>query len=563
MKSFFSLRVPALLLILLSSGYLSFSHAQQRLVQQLVFVYCGDTKENIVEPEDVNVYFELDGRHYPGMDTYYPEGTHTLRVVIKPKPGHETMARSYTIKKITWYGETNNGTKQTIQAFNPNNKEYSLTITINRAEFRSYVVAVQVDKCAEQSYGEAMVKVLTTISYSPGGTQTPVSDITVQIGDRPVSIDAEGVGWLKIRPDNYKMTYSRRTDYAAKAGTVSLRSSKQNSTQMLGSKARTSDVTIQECNVPLLKENTGSGNLYDFELRINMIAKATASGNEVRVIAIMPGVQVHKAGTPENNWVDLEKDAVLGQGDEISCDPDGSVTLQFADMGTTVVKNTTQLKIASYFTEGGVVKTEILLKMGEVAAKVHKSEATKSDFRIKSPSFTSSRRDTWFSHRYDPSTKTDIIKVEEGTVDVIQNNSKAIVATVRTGQQVTGINSKLGGVMPIQEKIDFSMKPSTKITAGSGALDGVWLITQGGYTGKMTLRQSGEQLSGQVDWTNHPKGTIQDGTAKYTMIMFTIEYAGGLVGYYSATLDESGKKMINGTGTTNKGASVTWTAIKQ
>jgi hypothetical protein len=563
MKSFFSLRVPALLLLLLFPGLFSLCYAQKRLVQQTVFIYCGDTKENIYEPEDVNVSFELDGLRYPGTETYYPEGTHTLRVAITPKPGHETMARSYTIKKITWYGETNNSTKQTIQTFNPNNKEYSLTININRAEFRAYLVAVQLDKCAEQSYGEAMVKVLTTISYSPGGAQTPVSDIAVQIGDRPVNIDAEGVGWLKIRPDNYKMTYSRRTDYAAKPGTVSLRSSKQNSTQILGSKARTSDVTIQECDVPLLKENTGSGNLYDFELRINMIGKASTPINEVRVIGVVPGVQVHKAGTPEDHWVELEKDAVLQQGDEISCDPEGSVLLQFADMGTTVVKNTTQLKIASYFTEGGVVKTEILLKMGEVAAKVHKSEATKSDFRIKSPTFTSSRRGTWFSHRYDPSTKTDIIKVEDGTVDVIQNNSNAIVATVKTGQQVTGINSKLGGVIPIQEKIDFSMKPSTKTVTGSGALDGVWLITQGGYTGKITLHQSGEELSGQVDWTNHPKGTIQSGTTKYTMIMFTIEYPGGLLGYYSATLDESGRKMINGTGTTNKGAAVTWSAVKQ
>ena len=36
------------------------------------------------------------------------------------------------------------------------------------------------------------------------------------------------------------------------------------------------------------------------------------------------------------------------------------------------------LQIASFFTEGGVVRTEILLKMGKVAAKVNKSEATKS-----------------------------------------------------------------------------------------------------------------------------------------------------------------------------------------
>lgn len=129
-------------------------------------------------------------------------------------------------------------------------------------------------------------------------------------------------------------------------------------------------------------------------LAVWLVSPLRAAINEVRVVAVQPDVQCHKAGTPEDDWVTVEKDTVLKQGDEISCDPDGACTLQFADTSTVVVKNTSQLKIASFFTEGGVVRTEILLKMGEVAAKVNKSEATRSDFRIKSPTGTASVRGT-------------------------------------------------------------------------------------------------------------------------------------------------------------------------
>jgi hypothetical protein len=179
-----------------------------------------------------------------------------------------------------------------------------------------------------------------------------------------------------------------------------------------------------------------------------------SAGNEVRIVAVHPGVQVHRAGTPPVNWVDLCKDTVLQQGDEISCDPDGSVTLQFADNSTVVVKNTTQLKIASFFTEGGVVKTEILLKMGEIAAKVHKSEATKSDFRIKNPTVGAGVRDrsvsralaraagdTEFSVFYDPGSKTSLWSVRAGALDVASGSGKPRVLSA--GQEAFIVGSKV------------------------------------------------------------------------------------------------------------------------
>jgi hypothetical protein len=144
----------------------------------------------------------------------------------------------------------------------------------------------------------------------------------------------------------------------------------------------------------------------------------TSAINEVRVTAVVPGVQFHKAGFAAGVWCDVTKDMVLKQGDEISCDPDGSVTLAFADNSTVVLHNTTQLKIASFFTEGGVVRTEILLKMGEVAAQVNKSEATKSDFRIQTQAGAGTTRGTTFNTFYDPGSRSAIFSTYEGTLEV-------------------------------------------------------------------------------------------------------------------------------------------------
>jgi hypothetical protein len=161
-----------------------------------------------------------------------------------------------------------------------------------------------------------------------------------------------------------------------------------------------------------------------------------AAVNEVRVVAVAQGADFHKAGTPEDQWVTLCKDTVLQQGDEISLDPDGAATLQFADNSTVVVRDTTQLKIASFFTEGGVVKTEILLKMGQIAAKVCKSCATKSDFRIKSPTGTASVRGTDFSVFYDPGTKAMLVWVREGLVEVDPVNDALATAQVPASKEV-------------------------------------------------------------------------------------------------------------------------------
>jgi FecR-like protein len=163
----------------------------------------------------------------------------------------------------------------------------------------------------------------------------------------------------------------------------------------------------------------------------------TAAINEVRVVSFKGEPGFHKARAADDVWCEIEKDSVLKQGDEISCGPDDEVTLQFADNSTVVVKNTSQLKIASFFTEGGTVKTEILLKMGAVAAKVHKSEATKSDFRIKEPNGDAlTVRGTTFSVFYDPGSKATLVSTTEGKVEVNPGGRGLETVIVPAGKQV-------------------------------------------------------------------------------------------------------------------------------
>ena len=106
-----------------------------------------------------------------------------------------------------------------------------------------------------------------------------------------------------------------------------------------------------------------------------------------------------------------------GEGDELNVDPDGEVVLEFGDNSRVTVEQTTQLKIASFFTEGGIVKTELLLKVGQVAASVNRSETTRSDMRIRSPSAAVSVRGTEFATAYDATTRVTKLTVTEGEVE--------------------------------------------------------------------------------------------------------------------------------------------------
>jgi hypothetical protein len=120
----------------------------------------------------------------------------------------------------------------------------------------------------------------------------------------------------------------------------------------------------------------------------------------VRVVELTPDVQVR---AEKGEWQDATVGMELTAGHEVSSTPDGRATLRFENNSTVVIQSTTQIKIASFFRQGGVVKTEILLKLGEIAAQVSREKTVRSDFQIRSPTATASVRGTEIhAARYTP-----------------------------------------------------------------------------------------------------------------------------------------------------------------
>lgn len=517
---------------------------------------------------DVKATVFMDSKEVPSIGGRFAVGAHYLRVNVAPREGY---SGNFIINKIEWYrcaagvyGEPKNEV-----SLEPKSKEGTMIVNIEEDNGKRlcYRVLIHVSKCGDEAPKEAKIKVITTkTEYKADPSAT--SNIQVLIGDQPITIDQDGIGFIKVKPGKYKLKVDGKEGTSTDPDGLSIKTTKNNATLPL-TRIPNKFVFINEYELDLSEGNSGTANLYDFEIRVNMKFRPKSGNNEVRIVALMPDVQVHKAGTPEDSWVTAYKDMVLQQGDEISCDPGGSATLQFADNSTTVVKNTTQLKIASYFTEGGVVKTEILLKMGEVAAKVHKSEATKSDFVIKTPGDGGSVRGTIFSYKYYPVLRSSFVKVEEGIVEVSSLSNAYAPVLVTAGKQITTYPSSIGKPESFTGKIDFTLPVKEKGDLNippkdiTNNITGNWQIIQGNYSGVLTLKQVGSELSGEVQWNNHQKGKLESGTFFSGFIIFVVVYDGDLRGNYTARLDETGMKLMDGKGLSNKGTETTWSATRR
>lgn len=243
-------------------------------------------------------------------------------------------------------------------------------------------------------------------------------------------------------------------------------------------------------------------------------ARRAQAINELRVVCVEPDVAVHREGSADESWDPVEVGTVLKQGDEISCDPDGIAVVAFADNSTFTLKHTTMLKIASFFTEGGVIRLEILLKMGEVAATINKSEATKSDFRIKQPTATASVRGTSFSVFYDPVTKASITSVTRGVVEVDPSKPGLKTVNVPAGKEVQvtpsavsapasiGKAGAIGGTNSVKAR-DLVM---ARIAAGNGPCalvlprTGAFSVRPSGSAWLVSVKSTGGKAKGWSTW---------------------------------------------------------------
>lgn len=568
-------------LIFLAIFFLPSPLRAQRMADVLykVFPVCANSSDPRNTLEDVRIAVYVDRKLLRPTGGFAETGLlHYLRVVAEPKEGVESSGGNFFIQKIEWMkcaaGVNGVPVKTETREFQTREAVMTVFIDSTTEDKSCYKAMIYVEKCGgTKKAQEAAVKFITTATHKTYKEEKATDQVSIQVGNEKIQVGPDGTGFAKL--PNKKITF--RVNWEGKGmsdpGLVTIRNTKTNSSVVVP-RLPNKIAYIHEYTVDLAPY-AGTENLYDYEIRVNMIYEPRGATNEVRVLGVIPGVAVHKAGTPEEEWKDAKFDMVLQQGDEISCDPDGGILLQFADNSTVLVRNTTQLKIASFFTEGGVVKTEILLKMGEVAAKVHKSEATKSDFVIKPPGGPGSVRGTTFSMKFDPPTQTTFIKVEEGIVDYTPEKSPASKITLKTGQQVKIEKDRIGPIMPFTEKIDFNLPDKNTITDKpviSGKppvisdplndISGTWLLTQGSYTGTLKIRQAGNVLSGDMNWSNHQKAAIESGNFFYGSVLFVLAYAGDLRGNYQGKLNADGNKL-EGECISNKGTADKWTAVRQ
>ncbi|MCE9634974.1 MAG: choice-of-anchor D domain-containing protein [Planctomycetes bacterium] len=144
------------------------------------------------------------------------------------------------------------------------------------------------------------------------------------------------------------------------------------------------------------------------------------------------------------DWTDLAEGAELDEQTEISTDPGSEVELEYPDGSTTIIRPASQIKVLALFTAGGVVTTEILLKVGELAAKVKKADVIRSDFKVRSPTATASVRGTEFDVVQDDVAGTTTVRVREGVVEVDPEGAGLKTVFVKAGLQVTVTATSVG-----------------------------------------------------------------------------------------------------------------------
>lgn len=156
-------------------------------------------------------------------------------------------------------------------------------------------------------------------------------------------------------------------------------------------------------------------------------------------------------GTPEvrklpGDWSDASESSVIDEGTEIATDPDTEVEIEYPDGSTTILRPSSQIKVLALFTTGGVVRTEIELAAGAIAARVQKSEVIRSDFKVRAPSSVASVRGTEFDVIHDEAAGATTVRVTEGVVEVDPVADGLRTVKVKAGRQVTVTMTSVGRI---------------------------------------------------------------------------------------------------------------------
>jgi hypothetical protein len=113
----------------------------------------------------------------------------------------------------------------------------------------------------------------------------------------------------------------------------------------------------------------------------------------------------HADGTSEP----LTASTTLKASDELQTGVDSGVVLRFADGAQMPVGEMTQLVVADVLTQGSRQNVTVAIKLGEVSAQLHPTKAYQTDFKVSTPSGTTSVQGSAMRVFYDPASRLEIV----------------------------------------------------------------------------------------------------------------------------------------------------------
>lgn len=151
---------------------------------------------------------------------------------------------------------------------------------------------------------------------------------------------------------------------------------------------------------------------------------------------------------PGADWRELHVGQALCAADEVHTGPDSSVDIQFSNGGVVHLHELTRIRVGGFSNPNTRVQNELLLKIGELKAKVKPQEVIRSGFSVRTPTATASVRGTVFTVAYDPGTKRTTVATAEGKVEVDPTGA-GTTTMVSAGQAVDVTRT---GVTPVAKK---------------------------------------------------------------------------------------------------------------
>lgn len=129
-----------------------------------------------------------------------------------------------------------------------------------------------------------------------------------------------------------------------------------------------------------------------------------------------------------------------------------------------------------------------------------------------------------------------------------------------TGERASGTFDQAGaGSWNWSMRKDVSTAPGME---GCRNVAGEWNVVQGSLRGVLSLAQSGDALSGSLDWDGHADGTVESGFCRDGRVEFTVVYPGGMRGAYSASVDDGCTALFDGSTASGSGDTAAWSASR-